>query len=151
MNTGVWGLSAFPSVYHTGAEPWSFLPHSAPWHVGAVLVVLRRSRGPGATGHYVSAGWLLLLAGLGALGITAARCVSFARRTRSRTLPAVCTARTSGPREWQYRAMIAWLHFVQPLARMRGLLRGWLEPPASPRPKASIPSSTLPGPSRAPR
>ena len=142
MNTGVWGLAAFPSVYHTGAEPWSFLPHSAPWHVGAVLSLLAGIMVFGATNR-VSAGWLLLIMGFGAIGITAARCIGFARHT---DLAAVLAAnrppRRGVRREWEYRAMIAWLHFVQPLARLRGLLRGWLEPPQTPAVESSIPSST---------
>jgi GT2 family glycosyltransferase len=141
MNTGVWGLAAFPSVYHTGAEPWSFLPHSAPWHLAALLCLVTGLMAVATTGH-ASAGWLLLLAGVAAVAITAARCASFARRTDLGHVLEQSGAAERRPPEWQYRAMVAWLHFLQPLARMRGWLRGWLEPPDIPAAASAIPAST---------
>ncbi len=140
VDTGVWGLAAFPSVYHTGAQPWSYLPHTMPWHLSSVamltlgLVLLGLDR-------YASAAWLaLLLAFLGA-GTTVWRCIDHARRTDIDNV-APLPGRGRRTSRWILRTTIAWLHFVQPIARIRGRVRGWMAPPEIPAVAASISRAT---------
>jgi GT2 family glycosyltransferase/DNA-binding beta-propeller fold protein YncE len=125
VNTGVWGTAAFPSVYRTSAHPLHLLPHSPAWM--AVSTVLLAA---GALGQFASSslGWLLFA--LGALGWTGTlvRCAVFARLSDLRGLPAI------GQRSWAqsrfvYQVLIAWLHVIQPLARVRGRIRGLLSMP----------------------
>ncbi|MBL8141062.1 MAG: glycosyltransferase [Acidobacteria bacterium] len=140
LDTGVWGLEAFPSVYHTGAQPWAYLPHSMSWHVatvvllglGALLLGIDTSRG---------AGWLALLMAFGAAATTAWRCLDHARRTDVASV-APLPGRSPRTSRWILRATIAWLHVIQPVARIRGRLRGWLEPPQVPAVAATISRAT---------
>jgi hypothetical protein len=85
---------------------------------------------------FLGAGALVL--GLTLLSVTLAKCVSYARRSAIHGLPLIpgLAAEKSPGR---YRAMIAWLHFIQPLARLRGLLRGVMNPPDD---NAAPPSSS---------
>src|SRR3954451_17174946 len=53
-----------------------------------------------------------------------------------------------GSKVW-YRAAVAYLHFLQPLARVRGRIRGVLSPPALDEPSARPQTSRLPQPSLA--
>lgn len=139
MDTGVWGLSAFPSVYHPGAGAWMYLPHSAPWYL---LTWLSIAAGLGcvALTSLASAGWLMLWTGLAGLGITLGRCAHYATESDLRGL--VGSGRARNGRALWLRMVIAWLHYVQPLARFRGRMRGHLEPPGVPAVAASIPEST---------
>ncbi len=140
MDTGVWGLASFPSIYHTGAEPWTYLPHSAPWYI-ATAALLLAGVGALATLAHPGIGWLLMAAGSVGLATTAGRCVRYARASDLRGLVG-----RHDPNAWRralrLRAVIAWLHFLQPLARLRGRLRGRLEPPALPAVAATIPPAT---------
>jgi O-antigen biosynthesis protein len=143
VNTGVWGTAPFPSVYWTEASPWQHLAHSATWIVlSSILVVM------GAFGlAQPSQGIWLLAAGAAGWFTTLARCVVFAQRADLRTLPPLWGLPSSVSRV-VYRATIAWLHVVQPVARMRGRLKGmWSLPQiaastgGSPQPwEASVPS-----------
>ena len=143
VNTGVWGTAAFPSVYWAEASPWQHLPHSAAWIVlSSFLVVM------GAFGlAQPSQGVWLLAAGTAGWFTTLARCVALAQRADLRKLPRLWGLPFSVSRV-VYRATIAWLHVVQPLARMRGRLKGmWSQPQivasqgGSPEPwQASVPS-----------
>lgn len=56
---------------------------------------------------------------------------------------------TLGGRTLWYRAMVAYLHFLQPLARMRGRIRGTLSPPDIALPSAEPQRSRGPRPSLA--
>lgn len=134
MDTGVWGLSAFPSVYHTGAEPWTYAPHSAPWYAATWLLLLAGITALAVLPH-PGAGALLLTAGLSALGVTLVRCARYAWASDVRGLYATRS------RLLRLRGLIAWLHYLQPLARARGRLRGALEPPALPAVTPVIPAS----------
>ena len=123
LNTGVWGTAAFPSVYRTDVNPWQFLPHSTAWMVASTLAVVA---GLGAllTPYLVEA---LLLVFVGATGwtTTLARCAAYARRTDLTGMPGI-------DRTWtrvKYRALVLWLHFLQPVARAYGRLRGKWSPP----------------------
>ena len=53
-----------------------------------------------------------------------------------------------GSRLW-YRAIVAYLHFIQPLARLRGRIRGVLSPPEVALPRAEPQTSRGPRPSLA--
>jgi sugar lactone lactonase YvrE len=87
---------------------------------------------------------LLFGAGLLGWGITIGRCWLFAARTDLSGLPGTATR---GGR-LRYRSLIAWLHLVQPVARVYGRVRGMWSPPAAVAPehvtrvpwKAPVPS-----------
>ncbi len=126
VNTGVFGTAAFPSVYRTDAHPFQFLPHSPAWMLASTLLVVA-----GAVGQLARPGeaaWLLLGAGLVGWGTTLGRSVMFAWRSDLSAAPPVphASARLS---RWQYRALIACLHVLQPMARLFGRLRGLASPP----------------------
>jgi GT2 family glycosyltransferase len=120
VNTGVWGTAAFPSIYSTQIHRWHFLPHSPLW-MAASLVLMAA----GVIGHLldIDASWLLVTAGMLGWATTVGRCVMFAWRSDLSDLPAIgrwSQAQSRG----LYRALIAWLHLVQPMARFNGNLRG---------------------------
>jgi O-antigen biosynthesis protein len=137
INAGVWGTAAFPSVYRADVHPFAFLPHSIRWQVisfvltmaGLLVAVLR-------THEWASA--LLLVTGLVGLAVTVAKNVAYALRSDVSSLP--------GSRLW-YRATVAYLHFIQPVARLRGQIRGMLSPPAVRMPAAEPQTSKGPRPS----
>jgi GT2 family glycosyltransferase len=120
VNTGVWGTAAFPSIYSTPIHQWHFLPHSPLWMAASLALVVI-----GAAGRLmnVEAGWLLLAAGMLGWLTTAGRCAMFAWRSDLGDVPAIgrwSPAQSRG----LYRALIAWLHLLQPMARFAGNLRG---------------------------
>lgn len=126
IHTGVWGSAPFPSVYLVGAHPWAFLVHSATWQITSFVLML------------LSAVWLLFdqhplvvlagLAGMAGLAMTLVRCFQCAFDSDLRGLPAVRSLPPWAGRA-AYRLAIAWLHFIQPFARLRGRIRGRLNPP----------------------
>lgn len=120
VNTGVWGTAAFPSVYSGHAPSWHYLPHTPAWMVISFVLFNIGFWGPLAG---MDAAWLPLIAGLLGGAITLVRCAQFGWRANLEGLPA------TGSR-FRYRALIAWLHVVQPLARFRGRLRGLSTPKA---------------------
>ena len=126
VNAGVWGTAAFPSVYSAHIPSMTYVPHLMEWQLGSALLVCAAvaSVGFGHVALAVVAG----LAGLAGLTTTAAKCMGYGWRTDVRGLPAV---RPFGPRAGRvlYRATIAWLHLLQPIARGWGRLRGKLWPP----------------------
>lgn len=126
VNTGVWGTAAFPSVYSTDCHPLKFLPHSPGWMLGSTALLLAGVLA--ALMHPGEAATLGLAAGLAGWGITVARCVAFAVSSDLTDLPTLGT-RTVGRSRLHYRALIAWLHLLQPVARMYGRMRGLLSPP----------------------
>jgi GT2 family glycosyltransferase len=126
VNTGVWGTAAFPSVYGGHAHSWRYLPHSPAWVAVSAVLFNIGFWGPLAG---MDAAWLPLIAGTSGGALTLARCAQYARRSDLRGLPRV--RRWSGrASRWIYRGLIAWLHFLQPLARFRGRLRGLSRPRA---------------------
>jgi GT2 family glycosyltransferase len=115
LNTGAWGTSAFPSVYNAGASGLTFLPASAGWLVlalalMAVSALIDLVDRDAARGVFVlgSAGFLT----------SVARCFRFAWEADFAT----ATVRD--------RCLVAALHLVQPLARLRGRIRGHVAAPA---------------------
>jgi len=126
VNAGPWGTAPFPSVYRTDAPPLLFAPHTVTWQVGALVLLLAgllvwrsSSAGLGAT---------VAVAGLLALATTIARCWRHALASDIRALPPL-PGQSLATSRVVTRALIAWLHFLQPLARARGRLRGVLMSP----------------------
>jgi hypothetical protein len=72
---------------------------------------------------------------------TVAKCFAYAGRSDLAGLAPVdgLPRRESHAR---YRRMIAWLHFIQPIARLRGLVRGLMNPPSD------VPAETSPSAER---
>ena len=139
INAGVWGTAAFPSVYRTDVHPFAFLPHSVKWQVLSFVLTLAGA-GVVAIGDHAWAATLLLGAGIIGIAATIVKNVSYALRSDVDSLP--------GHPLW-YRAMVAYLHFIQPLARVRGQIRGVLSPPEVALPVAQRQTSRGPRPSRA--
>ncbi len=115
LNTGSWGTAAFPSVYNIGASGVSYLPATAAWMVLSVLLL--------ATGVLLDR-WFSDVAtaalALGATGVAASlgRAAQFAVAAE---FPGATLAE---------RLLIAWLHVVQPIARLRGRIRGRFAAPS---------------------
>ncbi|MEO8257594.1 MAG: glycosyltransferase [Acidobacteriota bacterium] len=131
INAGVWGTAAFPSVYRTDVHPFAFLPHSIKWQVMSCVFMLG-GLAVAATGQHRWSAILLVGAGLFGTAVTIAKNVNYALRSDVNSLP--------GRRLW-YRAVVAYLHFIQPIARVSGRIRGTLSPPevalTSERPQTS--------------
>ncbi len=125
INTGVWGSAAFPSVYRTDPHSASFLPHTPAWLVMATLLCVAGI----LLTPYPALGWVLLLTGLAGWSTTVGRCVQFARRSDLSGLPVLGGCSMAASRR-RHRALIAWLHFVQPIARIYGRVKGMWSPPA---------------------
>ena len=136
INAGVWGTAAFPSVYRTDVHPFAFLPHSIKWQVLSFVLTLA-GLGVAATQQHHWASSLLLGSGLVGVAATVAKNIAYAMRSDVDSLP--------GSKLW-YRTAVAYLHFIQPLARLRGRIRGLLSPPA-----LEVPSSAEKQTSRGPR
>ena len=124
VNTGVWGTAAFPSVYRTDPEGLTYVPHTQRWLVTSVALMLA---GLAALPLSMSAILVVLLGACG-VGVTIAKCVGYALGTDLGGVPPVgiLSPRLS---RLVYRTTIAFLHFVQPIARLRGRIRGWLNTP----------------------
>ncbi len=137
INAGVWGTAAFPSVYRADVHPFAFLPHSIRWQVVSTILTLAGVVVAVLGTHEWAAG-LLLGSGLVGLAVTIAKNVAYAMRSDVSSL--------RGSRVW-YRAMVAYLHFLQPLARVRGQIRGMLSPPNTQLPPAEPQTSKGPRPS----
>jgi GT2 family glycosyltransferase len=111
---GVWGSAGFQSIYETGgADVLSFLPRSMEWHLGLLVLSLVSLLNP----------WVLVPVGLG-VGYTVWYCASCALDADLDSLAI--------DRRWfptlRARIMLAWLHFLEPLARDWGRIRGGLTP-----------------------
>jgi GT2 family glycosyltransferase len=134
INAGVWGTAAFPSVYRTDVHPFAFLPHSVRWQAVSFMLTLAGLVVAGIGGHAWAAALLLSSGGCG-LAVTVGKNVTYALRSDVDSLP--------GSRLW-YRAAVSYLHFLQPLARAVGQIRGVLSPPEVALP--STPRQTSRGP-----
>ena len=137
INAGVWGTAAFPSVYRADVHPFAFLPHSVHWQVLSFMLAIA-GMGVAATGEISWASTLLLGAGLMGIAWTIAKNVSYAWRSDVNSLP--------GHPLW-YRLTVAYLHFIQPFARVRGIIRAVLTPPEVKEPVGPRQTSRRPTPS----
>jgi GT2 family glycosyltransferase/DNA-binding beta-propeller fold protein YncE len=139
INAGVWGTAAFPSIYRKDVHPFAFLPHSIRWQVLS-FVSVAAGAGVVLTGHHRWAAAMLLGAGIVGIAATLTKNIAYALRSDVSSLP--------GNRLW-YLATVAYLHFIQPLARVRGRIRGALSPPSVALPTARPQTSRGPRPSLA--
>ena len=137
INAGVWGTAAFPSVYRTDVHPFAFLPHSIKWQVLSFALALA-GVAVALTGQHPWTIAILLGTGLVGIAVTVAKNVAYALRSDVDSLP--------GSRLW-YRAVVAYLHFIQPIARLRGRIRGLLAPPEVALPQSERQTSGGPRPS----
>ena len=126
VNTGVWGTAAFPSVYSTQAHQWHLLPHSPLWMAMSLALLFVGVFGPLAR---MDAAWLPLVAGLFGWTLTIGRCLMCGWRSELYGLPSIGQW---SPRKSRilYRGLIAGLHLLQPLARLKGRLSGLSRPKA---------------------
>ena len=145
VNVGVWGLAAFPSVYHHDAHVLSHLPHSGRWQFGSLALLLAAV----ATTPFGMASLSVTLAGLGLLGLatTAGKCLQYSLATDLKSV-ATIEGWPRGLSTAAHRAALAVLHFVQPLARAYGRARGFLVPPSHHQHHRGL-GPTLPVPVRA--
>ena len=120
VNTGVWGTAAFPSVYSTQGHQWHFLPHSPAWMAASLVLLFIGVFGPLAG---MDAAWLPLVAGTLGCATTVVRCAMCGWRSNLNGLPPIGRWSRRQSR-FLYRGLITWLHLIQPLARVRGRLRG---------------------------
>lgn len=124
VNTGVWGTAAFPSIYSTLTHRWHYLPHSPAWMVMSFVLFNIGFWGPLAG---MDAAWLPLIAGTVGGAITLGRCLQCGWRSDLDGLAPI-GSRSPWWSRFRYRMLIAWLHVLQPLARLRGRLRGLSRP-----------------------
>jgi GT2 family glycosyltransferase/DNA-binding beta-propeller fold protein YncE len=136
INAGVWGTAAFPSVYRGDVHPFAFLPHSVRWQVLSIALLLAGAIVAGVGGHTWAA---ILLLAAGTVGVTAtlAKNFAYARRSDINSI--------RGPRFW-YFLVVAYLHLIQPFARLRGQIRAILSPPEVTHPVGQRQTSRGPRP-----
>jgi GT2 family glycosyltransferase len=127
VNAGPFGTAGFPSVYRTDAHPFAYLPHSGRWQVGWIV-----SFASAVAAAAIHPGWALPLLGLAtaALLATLVKCALYGMHSDVSRLPAIA-ARGGATDVLAYRFAIAWLHFVQPFARLWGRMRGAINRPAA--------------------
>jgi GT2 family glycosyltransferase len=114
---GLWGSAPFQSMYDAArGGAWTFLPRAMEFHVALASLALASVFFP----------WALaaVAAGLGYVGFYCALC---AYRANLDVLEGPAR-RSTWPQRLKWRAMIAYLHFVEPVARDWGRLRGGLTP-----------------------
>ena len=114
---GLWGSAGFQSLYEPkGGGVLSFLPRAMEWHVALGLFA--------CLGFFTP--WALLPFAAG-IAYTAGYCLACAAQAnlRSSTIP---TAPLSWIQRLRSRAMIAWLHVLEPIARDWGRVKGGLTP-----------------------
>ncbi len=134
LNTGTWGTAAFPSIYNTGASGFTFLPASAGWLVLAFFLMFASVLLDFAYHDAARAAFILGSAGF----LTSiVRCLRFAWQAEFPT----ATLRD--------RMLIASLHMIQPLARLRGRIRGHFAAPADVTSAAATTVRALPSLGRA--
>ncbi len=132
VNSGVWGTAPFPSVYSTCVHPAQLLPHSPAWQALSTLALVAGA-GASTNGYLGLAVVLLLAGGLGWI-TTIARCLMFGWRSDLDKVASV----HGGSSRVVHRLLIAWLHFLQPLARCRGRIRGMWSPPQTIDPARAV-------------
>jgi len=125
INAGVWGTAAFPSVYRTDVHPFALLPLSIRWQALSFVLALL-GLGLALTGEHWGTAELLIGAGLVGIAVTIAKDLAYAMRSDIASVP--------GRRLW-HCVIVAYLHFIQPLARVYGRIRGAVSPPSVARPR----------------
>jgi hypothetical protein len=125
INAGPFGTAGFPSIYRTDAHPFAYLPHSGRWQIAWMLVSI-------AAVLALMAGAVIALPLMGVamatIIATVIKCVIYGVRSDVTGLRPI--ARYSRATSVLiYRLAIAWLHFVQPFARLWGRARGAMTRP----------------------
>ncbi len=114
---GLWGSAGFQPMYDQGGRGvLAFLPRAMEWHFGLLAAVVFALFFPPA--------WSLAAIGL---AYTALYCLICAGKAKLDVLQ-TGGEKSSRTQRWKWRAMIAWLHFLEPLARDWGRLKGGLAP-----------------------
>lgn len=123
VNAGVWGTAAFPSVYSAHIPSMTYAPHLMEWQLGSVLFACASVAGArfGLPGLAVATG----LAAAAGFAATLVKCIGYGWRTELGGLPRIGPWGRVSSRVL-YRATIAYLHLLQPIARGWGRLRGKL-------------------------
>jgi GT2 family glycosyltransferase len=133
---GRWGAAAFPSIYQGGVNSWTCLPQMVEWQAATALALIVGLLAP----------WMLILVAL-MLSATIAGCLAHAWATKIDDLTSSKLkveskkakdesrkAKESGLLSFNFslftfnlkaRLMIAWLHYIQPWARVRGRIKGY--------------------------
>jgi GT2 family glycosyltransferase len=122
LNSGPFGTAGFPSVYRTDAHPFAYLPHSGRWQVAWVVLLTA------ACAAFIAGAWfapVLFAIATTTLIATLAKCLIYGLQSDVARLPAV-KGHSRLVSTAVYRIVIAWLHFVQPFARLYGRTRGVL-------------------------
>jgi GT2 family glycosyltransferase len=128
VNAGAWGTAPFPSVYRTDVMPLFFAPQTITWQISALVLLLA-----GVVLSATQSSWAglsMALTGAAALATTIGRCIGYAVASDIRSLPPL-PGQSLIVSRLLTRGLIAWLHFLQPLARIRGRVRGMLTSPES--------------------
>jgi GT2 family glycosyltransferase len=114
---GLWGSAGFQSMYDAGGKGFlSFLPRAMEWHFALAALAVTSVFFP----------WALIIVGLG-FAYTVFYCIHCARSANLGFLKDTQYPNTFVQR-LKFRAMIAWLHFLEPLARDWGRVKGGLTP-----------------------
>lgn len=137
VNVGIWGSAAFPSVYHMQAFSLAFLPHTVRWQAASTALIGAAVAAGIMIGPAIGAA--IAVIGLAGLATTLVQCLRYALASDIESLPNI-GGRSRLTSRAIYRAVIAWLHVVQPFARAAGYLRGRRSPPptgaaSAPRPR----------------
>jgi GT2 family glycosyltransferase len=140
VNAGPFGTAGFPSVYRTDAHPFAYWPHSAAWQLAWMLMAVA-AIGAGAAGAPFARP--LFAAALATLVFTILRCLMHGFHSDVADLPRIGT-HSAAASALIYRLTIAWLHFVQPCARMWGRVRGMVNRPAAHRRQGRQPPAPHP-------
>jgi GT2 family glycosyltransferase len=125
INSGPFGTAGFPSIYRTDGHPFAYLPHSGRWQV-AWLALLAASGGAAAV--HASLAPVLFALAAATLFVTLVKCVLYGWNSDISRLPSI-GSHSRAASVLAYRFAIAWLHFVQPFARMWGRVRGIINRP----------------------
>jgi GT2 family glycosyltransferase len=140
VNSGVWGTAAFPSIYAEDTYRLEYLPHSPAWMLVSTALIVA-----GLLDLVIATPDVrLLLLGLGGWVVTTTRCIQFALASDLSGLPAV-EGRIWGQSRIAYRALIAWMHLINPVARMWGRIKGM-----SSMPQATVAAHVMRRPWKAP-
>jgi O-antigen biosynthesis protein len=127
VNAGPFGTAGFPSLYRSDAHPFAYLPHSGRWQVAWVLMTVAAAAAYAAHAPFAIP---ILVGAAATLVATMFKCLMYGFHSDVSRLPAIGTHSRSAS-ILIYRLTIAWLHFVQPFARLWGRVRGAVNRPAA--------------------